>query len=131
MNSWTLLDRVTSLDVEREIRALGNVPNTLPVFQTHFPRFPVLPGVMVLASLARLARLFMRKRTGREWAVAAVEEVRFRRFVQPGDQMDLRVALQECSAAAASVYATVYVDGRPVTSARAIRLVPAEGEGRP
>ena len=45
----SLLD--TSLELGKRATALRNVPNTLVIFETHFPRFPVMPGVLILAWL--------------------------------------------------------------------------------
>jgi len=54
-----VLDRVLELEPRTRARGLRNVPSTLDVFDSHFPRFPVLPGVVVLDSLAELARLVL------------------------------------------------------------------------
>jgi 3-hydroxymyristoyl/3-hydroxydecanoyl-(acyl carrier protein) dehydratase len=51
---WTHLDEIVELGDGRA-RAFRNVTNTLAIFETHFPRFPVLPGVLVLGSIGRLA----------------------------------------------------------------------------
>ena len=126
MSRWTTLDRVVSVD-EKGARAVRNVTNTLIIFDTHFPRFHVLPGVLMLGSLAELAAVLLEKRTGRAWRLARAEQVRFRHFVQPGDQMALSVDLKDLSDGSASFAATVKVDEKPVATARKLVMVPREG----
>ena len=124
MDRLIVLDRIVSLDPGKGARAVRNVPNTLAIFDSHFPRFPVLPGVLILGSLGQLAAALLREQTGREWRLAGAEQVRYRHFVQPGDQMELSVELKSLSDAEAVFGATVRVDGKPVTTARQLRLAP-------
>ncbi len=126
MSRWTTLDRIVSVDPEKGARALRNVTNTMVIFETHFPRFPVLPGVLMLGSLAELAGVLLLERTGRAWRLSRAEQVRFRHFVQPGDQMTLSVDIKEFSDTSATFSATVKVDDKPVSTARKLVMVPRE-----
>jgi 3-hydroxyacyl-[acyl-carrier-protein] dehydratase len=126
MGRWTTVDRVLSLEPGKGARGIRNVPNTLSILDSHFPRFPVLPGVMILGSLGELAGLLLQDQTGRPWRLAGAEQVRYRHFVQPGDQMELAVELKELSEDAAVFSATVKVEGKLMTSARQLRMVPEE-----
>jgi len=127
MSRWTTLDRVVEIDPEKRATGLRNVPNTLSIFDSHFPRFPVMPGVLILGSLAALAGRLLSQRTGKPWRLARAETVRFRHFVQPGDQMALSVDLKEFSPTAAVFSASVKVDDKVVSTARALRMVPQDG----
>jgi 3-hydroxyacyl-[acyl-carrier-protein] dehydratase len=118
------LDRVTALEPGRRAVAIRNVPNTLSIFDSHFPRFPVLPGVLILGSLAQLAALLLAEDTATTWRLAAAETIRYRHFVQPGDQMELTVELKERTAEQAVCAGTVRVDGKPVTTVRRLRMAP-------
>lgn len=122
------LDRVLRLEPGAGATAVRNVPNTLAIFDSHFPRFPVLPGVLILGSMAELAALLLAEQTGRRWRLAAARQVRYRHFVQPGDQMELTVELKDLTDHEAVLTATARVDGRPVTTARELRLTPLPGE---
>ena len=116
------LDRIVSLEPGKGAKALRNVPHTLAIFDTHFPRFPVLPGVLILGSLGQLAAALLREQTGKEWRLAGAEQIRYRHFVQPGDQMELSVDLKDLSDDTATFSATVRVDGKPVTTARQLQM---------
>jgi 3-hydroxyacyl-[acyl-carrier-protein] dehydratase len=131
MNRWTTLDRVVSLEPGKGAKGLRNVPNTLAILDSHFPRFPVLPGVLILGSLGELAARLLEEQTGRPWRLAGADQVRYRHFVQPGDQMELTVELKEASADSALLSGTVRVDGKVMTQARQLRLVPRVSGGTP
>jgi 3-hydroxyacyl-[acyl-carrier-protein] dehydratase len=125
MSRWTTLDRIVSVETDSAV-AIRNVPNTLAIFDSHFPRFPVMPGVLILGSLGALAGLLLEKETGRAWRLAGAERVGFRHFVQPGDQMELSVALKERTDSEAFLSGEVKVDGKVVTRARKLRAVPVD-----
>jgi 3-hydroxyacyl-[acyl-carrier-protein] dehydratase len=124
---WTTLDRIVSIEPGARGQALRNVPNTLAIFDSHFPRFHVLPGVLILGSLAALAEQVLEQDTGRPWRLAGANQVGFRHFVQPGDQLELTVELKERSENEAIFSGEVKVDGKLVTRARRLRLQPAGG----
>lgn len=112
------LDRIVVLEPGNRASALRNVPNTLSIFDSHFPLQPVLPGVLVLGSMGELARVLL----GGRWRLAGADRVRYRHFIQPGDQMEIEVQMREQDGDHAVLGATVTVDGRLVTSARALRM---------
>ncbi len=124
MSRWSTLDRILSVEPGESATALRNVPNTLAIFDTHFPRFPVLPGVLILGSLGALASHLLEAETRRPWRLAGADRVAFRHFVQPGDQLLLAVKLSSRSDSEAVLSGEVSVDERVVTRARKLRLVP-------
>jgi 3-hydroxyacyl-[acyl-carrier-protein] dehydratase len=124
--AWTTLDRIISV-TDDEAEAIRNVPNTLAIFDSHFPRFPVLPGVLILGSLGTLCEELLQRRTGRAWRLSGAERVAFRHFVQPGDQLVFKVTLKELGDEEATFSGDVSVDGEVVTRARLLRAVPTEG----
>lgn len=123
--SWTTLDRIVRVG-DGEAEAIRNVPNTLAILDSHFPRFPVLPGVLILGSLGTLCAELLEEQTGRRWRLAGADRVGFRHFVQPGDQMVLTVKLKEAGESEATLSGEVAVDGKVVTRARRLRAVPVE-----
>jgi 3-hydroxyacyl-[acyl-carrier-protein] dehydratase len=126
MSRWTTIDRVVSVEAGASATAIRNVPNTLAIFDSHFPRFPVLPGVLILGSLGALAGVLLEEETGKPWRLAGAERVGFRHFVQPGDQMELTVQLKDRTDDEATLSGEVKVDGKVVTRARKLRAVPAD-----
>jgi 3-hydroxyacyl-[acyl-carrier-protein] dehydratase len=121
---WSTLDRIVRVEPGESATALRNVPNTLAIFDSHFPRFPVLPGVLILGSLGALAAELLEAETGRPWRLAGADRVAFRHFVQPGDQLLLTVKLSKREDSEALLSGEVAVEGRVVTRARKLRMAP-------
>jgi 3-hydroxyacyl-[acyl-carrier-protein] dehydratase len=120
---WNTLDRILSVEPGERARAMRNVPNTLAIFDSHFPRFPVLPGVLILGSFGELASVLLQEQTGRR-RLAGAEQIRYRHFVQPGDQLELTVEVKSVSGDEATLSGDARVDGKVVTQARLMRMVP-------
>ncbi|WP_035923299.1 3-hydroxyacyl-ACP dehydratase FabZ family protein [Frankia sp. QA3] len=116
-------DRVVELVPGERAVAIRNIPATLPVFATHFARFPVLPGVLLLESMADLAKAAL---GDGHWRLRTVRGVRFRHFVGPGDQVEIRVEVTGRTDQTAQVRATARVEERVVATARGLALVAAE-----
>lgn len=122
---WTTLDRIVSVEPGTGAVALRNVPNTLSIFDSHFPRFPVLPGVLILGSLEALGSLLLEREVeGSSWRLVGADKVGFRHFVQPGDQLRLSVTIKERTAEGAVGSGEVEVEGKIVTRARRLRFAP-------
>ena len=120
---WTTLDRIVRVG-DGEAVAVRNVPNTLAIFDSHFPRFNVLPGVLILGSLGTLCGELLEHETGRRWRLVGADRVGFRHFVQPGDQIELVVKLRGIEDEEATLTGEVSVDGKVVTRARKLRAIP-------
>lgn len=125
---WTTLDQVVRLG-DGEAEGIRNVTNTLAILDSHFPRFPVMPGVLILGSLGTLCAELLEHETGKRWRLAGADRVAFRRFVQPGDQMVLTVKLKDLGESEATLSGEVAVEGNVVTRARKLRAVPVEAGG--
>lgn len=123
------LDKILSVEPGRQADAVLNVPGTLSIFDSHFPRLPVLPGVIIIGSLAELAELLLRESTQLEWRLAEVESVSFRHFVRPGDVVELTVQLADCADGRARCTARAVVDGKRVTTVGGLRLLQPELAG--
>ena len=96
---FLLVDRVLSVDKGKSIKALKNVTINEPFFQGHFPRRPVMPGVLMLEALAQAAALLAFDAMGSSpsddmiYYFAGIDGARFKRPVEPGDQLILEVEL--------------------------------------
>ncbi|WNI27229.1 hydroxymyristoyl-ACP dehydratase [Streptomyces sp. ITFR-16] len=121
-----VFDRIEELVPGDRAVAVRNVPNTLTFFDTHFPRHPILPGVLLLESMAALAKAAAGGE--RAWRLASVRAVRFKHFVGPGDQVRITVEVTKSTEQTTEVRATAKVGDRVVATARTLTLVAA---GRP
>ena len=96
---FLLVDRVLELNKGKSIKALKNVTINEPFFEGHFPNRPVMPGVLMLEALAQAAGLlaFDALNTSPSddmvYYFAGIDSARFKRPVEPGDQLILEVEL--------------------------------------
>lgn len=96
---FLMVDRVLELEKNVRIRALKNVTINEPFFQGHFPTRPVMPGVMMLEALAQAAALLAFETMGSGadedsvYYFVGIDGARFKRPVEPGDQLFLDVAM--------------------------------------
>ncbi|OIQ73400.1 3-hydroxyacyl-[acyl-carrier-protein] dehydratase FabZ [mine drainage metagenome] len=129
---FLLVDRVLEIDRGKTIKALKNVTINEPFFQGHFPYRPVMPGVLMLEALAQAAALLAFDALDTVpsedtvYYFAGMEGVRFKRPVEPGDQLLLQVTLLRMKAgvfkfqAQASVDATIAVEAELTCAIRKI-----------
>jgi 3-hydroxyacyl-[acyl-carrier-protein] dehydratase len=93
------VDRVLEIEKGVRIKALKNVSINEPHFQGHFPHRPVMPGVLMLEALAQAAALLAFDTLGETpddqtvYYFAGIDGARFKRPVEPGDQLILEVEL--------------------------------------
>jgi 3-hydroxyacyl-[acyl-carrier-protein] dehydratase len=123
----TAFDEVLDMVPGERAVAVRNVPGTLQVFATHFPRFPVLPGVLILDDIVRAARLAAPAvPQGSRWVLAEARRVRYRHFAQPVARLEISVTVTEATESSVTFRATVGVDGRDITTVRQLRLHKSE-----
>jgi len=125
VRAWNAIDLVLAMESGKGARAIRNVPATLDVFDSNFERFPVLPGVLALGSLAELAWLLMKETTGADYRLRAARRVRFRGYIRPGDQMELDVSIDSLEEATAQLRGTVKVGDQVVVTATSLVLAQA------
>jgi 3-hydroxyacyl-[acyl-carrier-protein] dehydratase len=99
-----LVDRVLSFEKDKRIQALKNVSINEPFFQGHFPSRPVMPGVLMLEALAQTAALLSFESAGTEPGedtvvyFVGIDGARFKRVVEPGDQLLLNAEIERARA---------------------------------
>src|SRR6218665_3856146 len=112
-----LVDRVVHIEPGKDIKALKNVSINEPYFNGHFPNRPVMPGVLMIEALAQTAGLLSFATLGVELAddqvfyFVGIDGARFKRPVQPGDQLILDVTLERSKAGIFKFKGQASVDG--------------------
>ena len=97
---FLLVDRVLELEKGKRIVALKNVTMNEPFFIGHFPNRPVMPGVMMLEALAQAAAILAFDDLGvlpddnTVFYFVGIDNARFKRPVEPGDQLMLHATLE-------------------------------------
>jgi 3-hydroxyacyl-[acyl-carrier-protein] dehydratase len=114
---FLLVDRVLELNKGKNIKALKNVTINEPFFEGHFPNRPVMPGVLMIEALAQAAALLAfdaLDATPNDQMIyyfAGIDAARFKRPVEPGDQLVLEAELLRMKAGIFKFKARALVDG--------------------
>ncbi len=85
-----LVDRVIEIDGDRRAVGIKNVTINEPFFRGHYPRQPIMPGVLIIEAMAQLSGILLSQKlehTGRVAVLLSLDKVKFRRPVIPGDQL--------------------------------------------
>ena len=99
-----LVDRVLSVEKGKHIKAVKNVTINEDFFNGHFPNRPVMPGVLMLEALAQTAAILSFETLGHAldentvYYFAGIDNARFKRPVEPGDQLILEAQLDRAKA---------------------------------
>jgi 3-hydroxyacyl-[acyl-carrier-protein] dehydratase len=111
-----LVDRVLEIEKGKSITALKNVTINEPFFNGHFPHRPVMPGVLMLEALAQAAALLafvtldVVPDDKTMYYFAGIDGARFKRPVEPGDALILKVELDRMKAGIFKFKATALVN---------------------
>ncbi len=101
---FLLVDRVLSIEKGKSIKALKNVTINEPFFVGHFPHRPVMPGVLMVEAMAQAAGVLSFDTLGvtmddkTVFYFAGIDSARFKRPVEPGDQLIMDVSLERSKA---------------------------------
>ena len=128
---FLLVDRIVVEDRERGyIRGEKAVTATEWYFQGHFPGMPVMPGVLQVEALAQTMAVYVARTEGfgsRMGLFAAIDEVRFKRLVQPGDRLSLEITMEKLGRRMGRGRAVASVDGEVACEGILSFIIPPEG----
>ncbi len=120
---FLLVDRVLECEAGKHVLALKNVTYNEPFFTGHFPHRPVMPGVLIIEALAQAAGVLAFKTAkvmpdvDTRFYFVAIDNARFRKPVEPGDQLMLKVSLKRAFKGIWKFDCLAEVDGKEVASA--------------
>ena len=120
---FLLIDRVTEFNKGESLTGIKNVTINEPFFQGHFPQRPVMPGVLILEAMAQATGLLafrtLEQTAEREtlYFLVGMDKVRFKRPVEPGDQLVLQARLLRTRRGIWVFDCDASVDGKVVASA--------------
>ena len=118
---FLLLDRIVEYEEGKRIVGLKNVTINEPFFQGHFPGVPVMPGVLIIEAMAQTGGVLVFKtlpeRDKKLVFLMGIEGARFRKPVQPGDQLRLEMVVVRVKSRVGKLTGKAYVDGTLVAEA--------------
>jgi 3-hydroxyacyl-[acyl-carrier-protein] dehydratase len=117
---FQLIDRIIDLNLtDLTIRVEANVPTESTIFEGHFPGRPLMPGVLLIESMAQASGwlLIARNRFDKMPFLAAVKEAKLRTFVTPGQALTVSAKIMHEGSGFAMAEAEVAVEGKTVCNA--------------
>jgi 3-hydroxyacyl-[acyl-carrier-protein] dehydratase len=125
---FLLVDRVVELEMGKRIVGIKNVTINEPFFQGHFPGQPIMPGVLIVEAMAQTAGVLFFKSMPealRKKAVyfMAIDKVRFRKPVQPGDQIRMEMVVSKQRKTVWAFTGKAYVEDQLAAEAELMAMV--------
>jgi 3-hydroxyacyl-[acyl-carrier-protein] dehydratase len=117
---FQMIDRVVDLKLaDRTIACEATVPAASPVFEGHFPGYPLMPGVLLVETMAQASGWLVvaALRFERMPFLASVKEAKLRTFVKPGERLAIHAVLEHEGSGYAVTNAKISCEGKPVCDA--------------
>lgn len=123
-----LVDRIVECDDQKRIVGIKNVTVNEPFFQGHFPGAPIMPGVLQLEAMAQTGGILMIRILGHGGTpyFMAINNVKFRRLVKPGDQMRIECEVLQARSNSAKFAGRIFVDGVLASQAELMCMISKE-----
>ncbi|NOX97328.1 MAG: UDP-3-O-[3-hydroxymyristoyl] N-acetylglucosamine deacetylase [Nitrospirae bacterium] len=120
---FLLVDKIVEIEENKRIVGIKNVTINEPFFSGHFPGRPIMPGVLIIEALAQAAGVLMLKKTenrGKLAYLAAINKVKLRKPVVPGDQLRLDIKVSKLRSKTGKIESRALVKGKVVAEAELI-----------
>ena len=124
-----LVDQILECDDKSRIVGIKNVTANEPCFTGHFPGRPIMPGVLQLEAMAQTAGILLiryAKLEGRIPYFMKIDKAKFRRVVEPGDQMRIEVDFLKLRTKAAKFKGMIYVGDELASEAEMMCMISDE-----
>ncbi|MFK7973402.1 MAG: 3-hydroxyacyl-ACP dehydratase FabZ [Rickettsiaceae bacterium] len=113
---FLLVDRIEEFTLNESIKGIKNVTVNEPQFTGHFPDRPIMPGVLIIEAMAQLSAVLVAKSMAstedKEVFFMSIDETKFRKIVQPGDQIVMYSKILQNRGAVWKFKARAEVDGK-------------------
>lgn len=128
-----MVDRIEDVVPDQYAIGIKNVTMNEPYFQGHFPGHPIVPGVMIIESMAQTSAVLVLETLGelcdgKIVYFMLIDRARFRRPIIPGDQMRVRVVKERNRGAVWKFRGTTFVDGVVAAEATYAAMVIRPGD---
>jgi beta-hydroxyacyl-ACP dehydratase FabZ len=125
---FLLVDRIVEMELGKRVVGLKNVTVNEPFFAGHFPRHPIMPGVLIVEAMAQTGGFLLMRSFGVEGQkqvlyFTGIDAARFRRPVVPGDQLVLEVECLQTRRKMARMKGVALVDGKLAAEAKLSAIV--------
>jgi 3-hydroxyacyl-[acyl-carrier-protein] dehydratase len=117
---FQLIDRITDINLtDLTIRAETTIPDNSTIFEGHFPGFPLMPGVLLIETMAQTSGwlIIARNRFGRMPFLASIKEAKLRSFATPGQVLTVDAKLSHEGSGFAVAEAEIRAAGKLICNA--------------
>ncbi len=125
---FQMIDTISAIDRETgKIDAVANVPDKSTIFEGHFPTLPLLPGVLLIETMAQASGYLLLDRLEFESMpfLVAVSEAKLRTFVEPGTVLNIEAEIVHDGSGFAVSRAEVTAEGKRICNAQlTFRIMP-------
>jgi len=129
---FQMIDRISKVDLDEQyINAHSTVPDESTVFEGHFPGHPLVPGVLMIETMAQASGILIMHTIdfAKIPLLATVKEAKFRDFVGPQTKLDIKAEIEHEGSGYAVTRAEIRVEGKRIANAQltyTIRPFPSE-----
>jgi 3-hydroxyacyl-[acyl-carrier-protein] dehydratase len=132
---FLLIDRLMEFERKKRIVAIKNVTINEPFFAGHFPNYPIMPGVLIVESIAQAGGALLLTeipdRDSKLMVFTGIERAKFRRPVVPGDQLRIEIDVLNWKPRAVRMQGRCTVDGKLACEAIVMcQLVPRQKDAQ-
>jgi len=127
---FLFVDRVLEMTPGRRIVGVKSVTVNEPFFAGHFPERPIMPGVLLIEGMAQVGGILWSatidpppEKAPRYFYFAAIDKVKFRRPVYPGDQIRYELQILHLKSRLCKMRGHAYVDGQLVVEAELLSML--------
>jgi 3-hydroxyacyl-[acyl-carrier-protein] dehydratase len=124
---FLLVDRITAIEIGKEIEGYKNISISEPIFQGHFPQHPIYPGVMIIEGMAQAGGVLafeslnetsqQKTQDNKVVYFMSIDKAKFRSPVTPGDQLIYKLSVIKHKGAVWQLDGKAYVDNKLVAEA--------------
>ncbi|MES2522205.1 MAG: bifunctional UDP-3-O-[3-hydroxymyristoyl] N-acetylglucosamine deacetylase/3-hydroxyacyl-ACP dehydratase [Gemmatimonadota bacterium] len=124
---FLLVDRILEIEEGKRIVGLKNVTINEPFFQGHFPGHPIMPGVLIIESMAQVGGMLLMRTiddpASKVVYFLSLDNIKFRRPVKPGDQLRIECEVLQIRGAMCKMRGVATVDGQVVTEGEMAAMI--------
>ena len=120
---FSQLDRILSLEKGASIEAVKGLSFSEEYLVDHFPRFPIMPGVLMVESMFQASMWLVRASDDFKYSKIAMKEaksVKFQGFVQPGDSLVVTAQIKSKKDSLTTLKVSGTINGKPATGGRLV-----------